>query len=152
MCTRNTKCSKYRNRCTSINIGFIPDVITILDKYHLQIYIEQYIQTGSFPSKQKWKRICKGTVLEHEQSSWLARMNLSDDFSRFRVLHNQLVPGNVWRIAKEHSNSLESMTFLAKLSCKVKKRVPIICTICDENIYVMKFTIQYTNARTTSLS
>ena len=50
---------QFRNRCTIINFGFIPDLLTILKKYHLQDYIEQYIQTCSFPSKYIWKRVCK---------------------------------------------------------------------------------------------
>ena len=58
-------------------------------------------------------------------------MNGCDDFFRFRNLHNQLVPGQIWRIAIEHPNSLESMSFMAKLLCKVKHRIPINCTICE---------------------
>ena len=56
---------------------------------------------------------------------------MCDDFCRFRVFHNQLVPSNVWRIAIKQSNSLESMTFLAKLSCQVKHRIPTRCTMCN---------------------
>ena len=121
----------YQNKCTSTNKGFIPDIMTILQKYSLEAYIKQLISEGTFPSKYTWKRICKQTVLTYEQSNRTTRMNNSEDFFRFRVTHPRLCPGNIWRAALEQPNSFESLAFLAKLLCKTKTIAPSSCTICD---------------------
>ena len=37
--------------------GFIPDIVRILRKYSLWEYLDNYLQTGNFPSKSEWKRV-----------------------------------------------------------------------------------------------
>ena len=122
---------QQQNKCTKRNRGFIPDVVSVLDKYGLYRYLKDFITTCTFPPKRQWKQLCKSTLFAYEQTNWRARLNTNDDFFRFREIHHKLVPSNVWLTALEHPNTIESMTFLAKLCCQPKAGEIINCSSCD---------------------
>ena len=46
--------------------GFIPDIYRIIAKYNLQIYLQTYMHSSSFPSKYEWKRILKQKIYEYD--------------------------------------------------------------------------------------
>ena len=54
---------QFKNNCTELNRGFIPDVLTILKKYNLVEHFDLYSSTGSFPTKYKWKAYVNATFL-----------------------------------------------------------------------------------------
>ena len=118
------------NQCTNLNRGFIPDIQKILKKYSIEHYLEQFILSATFPGKQKWKHICKKTIFESEQQQWSIRIDTNDDCFRFRKLHSQLKPGNVWLNALLYPSSIESMAFLEKLCCLLKSNQIKICETC----------------------
>ena len=122
---------QQQNKCTKRNRGFIPDIVRILDKYELSQYLKDFISSCTFPPKCQWKRLCKSTLFAYEQTNWRARLNTNGDFFRFREIHQKLQPGIVWLTALEYPNTIEAMTFLAKLCCKPKAYESIYCSLCD---------------------
>ena len=100
-------------------------------KYKLEHYLEQFKSLAIFPVKCQWKHICKSTIFDFEQQQWSLRINANDDYFRFRLIHNQLIPGNVWLTALQYPASLEALTFLAKLCCIPKSNDIKNCIICE---------------------
>ena len=68
----------------------------------------------------------------YEQTKWLLCMQSCDDFLRFREINQTLAPSVIWKTALDHPKTLESMTFLAKVTCKPSLSIPTICLNCDE--------------------
>ena len=40
-------------------VGFIPDIHIILEKYSLSFVLQEFIENGTFMSKYSWRRILK---------------------------------------------------------------------------------------------
>ena len=66
--------------------GFITDLYSILRKYSLESHINDYIISGTFPSKVEWKQRCKTAIWTYEESAWRTRLAKSNEFSRFRTI------------------------------------------------------------------
>ena len=123
---------QFRNKCAHANRGFVPDVVEILHKNNLHDYLETYISTNTFPKKEQWKRTCKQTIISYEQTKWRRRISSCDDYFRFREVNQTLTPSVIWKAALVHPKALESLSFLAKLSCKPRQTEPTSCQNCDE--------------------
>jgi hypothetical protein len=55
--------------------GFIPDLIRILEKYGLVIFMTDFITSESFPTKKHWKRIVNEAVQGKEELAWSEKLN-----------------------------------------------------------------------------
>ena len=51
-------------------IGFIPDIIQILDKYSLGNYLSTYIEENTLPAKLSWMKIVYNHINEFEIVKW----------------------------------------------------------------------------------
>ena len=49
----------FKNSVTTLKVGFISDVIRILNKYELNIFIQNVISESYFPPKTIWKHFVK---------------------------------------------------------------------------------------------
>ena len=80
--------------------GFIPDVVRLLEKYHLLDTLEVYRRDSIFPSKLSWKKTVKYKLREHELYLWHSRTS-QPEFSQF----HRVVPISqvhyVWILSKE---------------------------------------------------
>ena len=125
-----TRLMHFKFKITKDSFGFIPDVMNILRKYHLDSFIDTFVESGSLPHKLAWKRIVKSTILTHEQTQWQRRMIISVDFIRFRTIHSELRMSNLWSVAKEKSDSVPLIRFVANLLCANFSRTEIECCKC----------------------
>ena len=84
---------------------FIPDVVRLLEKYHLVGTLEVYRRDSIFPSKLSWKKTVKYKLREHELYLWHSRTS-QPEFSRF----HRVVPISqvhyFWILSKECHQSL----------------------------------------------
>ncbi|KAH3796868.1 hypothetical protein DPMN_150445 [Dreissena polymorpha] len=101
--------------CENLKIGFILDIVKILQKYHIEDYLTSFKTNSLFPSKEKWKFVCKKAVRQHETSHWRMRLEQHKDFSLFKEVHNSLEPATIWKVAKIRPDSLSLMKFLSGL-------------------------------------
>ena len=69
---------KYNNN-NHPNLGFTSDIVQILKKYNLLEYLDNFYDTGLFPSPTMWKRIVKTAVQSKETQMWTSRINSDDD-------------------------------------------------------------------------
>ncbi|CAB4012587.1 Hypothetical predicted protein, partial [Paramuricea clavata] len=53
-------------RCDAVD-GFILDLIRILEKYGLMMFVTDFITSESFPTKKQWKRIVNEAVQRKEE-------------------------------------------------------------------------------------
>ena len=126
----NLRLFQYLSQCTNTNHGFIPDIYRILEKYQLTKYMNDYIKSGKFKCKVDWKYICKKGIFGYEQMKLVQRMNRSDDFSRFRNIHNSIHPSNLWRVALNYPRYSETIAFCVHLLTEVPEQQ--ICFKCNE--------------------
>ena len=68
-------------------IGFIPEILQILSKYNLSDYLTNYTKNTNFPEKPNWKRIVVDAVNQKHDNDWQARINVDNDFNRFREIN-----------------------------------------------------------------
>ena len=74
-------------------------------KYGLSEYFESYIRFNVFPSKNIWKRLVKSRIHDNDVNSWHNRLS-APDFNRFRQLHTDYSPHNLWIESKESRSLL----------------------------------------------
>ena len=58
----------------SVNVGFLPDIYRIFQKYGLSNYIETFANCGEFPSKWSWKNRISEQVSKFERNESLKRI------------------------------------------------------------------------------
>ena len=114
--------------------GYIPDIINILEKYELKNYFDDYIKNNNFPSKSSWKRLVRCRIQAKEVSTWLNRTS-APEFDRFRRLHTDYSPHNLWISSKENphvlSQSISCIQMIARTADNVLS--PLSCLRCNCN-------------------
>ena len=102
-------------------MGFIPDIVKILQKYQLDDHWEKYIKTGftEFPIYSSWKILIKKAVQTSEQREWLNRTENDEDFSLFKQVHsNTGQPSQIWKYAQRFPEQLDTCRSVAKFITK----------------------------------
>ena len=61
------------------------------------------------------ENICKSAIWFNEENQWKIRLNESNDFSRFRIVHNKLQPSVFWQITYKRPYSRRVCQFMAKI-------------------------------------
>ena len=120
--------------------GYIPDIMTLLKKYNLNQVIEKYIKDTYFPSKLSWKIMVNKAVHDKENMLLMERLNMNNDFDRFKTLHIRYENAIVYTI---FSNSFQPMLMvrIAKL-WTMKPNLLRKCPNCDnEHIDILKHII-----------
>ena len=112
-------------------LGFIPDITKVIRKYDLTQYLRLFKSDGVFPSKTVWKNVCYRSVMAHEETAWLDRMNSSDDFTIFKRCHIQLRVTNVWKVARFYPEYAPTMRFLASICCRKPLNQTELCLRCQ---------------------
>ena len=113
------------------NIGFLCDILDILQKYKLSAYLDTFIQNASFPPKPQWKRIVKTAITDTEILSWKVRMNNSGDFSAFKFIQLSYSPHPAWTIAKNYPYLRKHAHFLISVCCLIRDDECQMSTLCD---------------------
>ena len=114
--------------------GYIPDIINILEKYELKNYFDDYIKNNNFPSKSSWKRLVRCRIQEKEVSAWLNRTS-APEFDRFRRLHTDYSPHNLWISSKENLHVLSQSISCIQMTARTADNVlsPLSCLRCNCN-------------------
>ena len=122
-------------KCSS---GFIPDIMSLLEKYHLKHILENYIETGIFPSRYSWKKIVNLKVKALFVTEWEDRTS-SPIFDRFRSIHNGYELSNIWEYASSfpsHSTCFRSVAQLISGTARDDE----FCRRCNAALYPTSFT------------
>ena len=84
----------------AIDSEFTADICSILSRYNLLDHLTQYAKTLVFPGKQSWKRVVSSAISHHELNLWQERVNLDNDFIRFRQLQFTISPATIYSTDK----------------------------------------------------
>lgn len=107
--------------------GFISDIVRLLEQYALRQYLDQYLLTGHFPSKYSWKREIRSKINSHEVGNWYNRIS-APEFSRFRCLHSEFKPCELWVFSKKKP------TFLPQCRSVVQMMSNLVTNNADRRI------------------
>ena len=105
----------YKNQ-----LGFIPDIWELVQKYNLQEYVQTYLRSSIFPSKLQWKNIIQSKINHFYEIEWHERLQADADFNRFKTLHPSLEMSVIWKLTLDISTAPASF-LVARLWSKVHK-------------------------------
>lgn len=93
--------------------GFIQDILSILQKYNLTLFVHfcDWLQSGSSPSKHSWKSIVKSTVNSFFYYQRYARASTDPDIRIFNLVFQCSNPHTIWSYADD--------TLRLKFTCKL---------------------------------
>ena len=122
-------CYQYRPCCRGSQRGFLADFYSILRKYSLESHINEYIISGTFPSKAECKQRCKTAIWYYEESAWCTLLAESNAFARFRTIQTELQPATLWTLALNRPDTLELCYFVVKLCSNMSAMS--VCQSCN---------------------
>ena len=97
--------------------GFIPDIVRILRKYSLWEYLDNYLQTGNFPSKSEWKKVVVDSLKKVENEKWGKKIHCYDQLWLYKHVIKELAP-NMWlRMRLDNTKMADSVSFIVKVLC-----------------------------------
>lgn len=102
---------------TKQRLGFIPEIIRLLSKYNLIIYLTTYIDELFFPAKNTWKNIVFNEITNYEIEKWKNGMINKEELVFYQRIHTSLKPLHMWEVAKRHPSEKSSIVFLVNIIC-----------------------------------
>ncbi|CAG2251433.1 unnamed protein product [Mytilus edulis] len=127
---------EFRNKCSKKQDGFVPDLIKIAVKYDLINFVEDFVKSGSFPSKAVWNRYISTSIANSENNRWQQRISVDSDFEIFRKIHKHIVPHRAWVIAKTNPNFREGAKVIVDLCSVIRsEESPLLCDKCGQFFY-----------------
>ncbi|CAG2221145.1 MIZ1 [Mytilus edulis] len=127
---------EFRNKCAKKQDGFVPDLIKIAVKYDLINFVEDFVKSGSFPSKTVWNRYISTSIANSENNRWQQRISVDSDFEVFRKIHKHIVPHRAWVIAKTNPNFREGAKYIVDLCSVIRsEESPLLCDKCGQFFY-----------------
>jgi hypothetical protein len=102
--------------CTSTSIGYISDVVGILEKYRLCEFVKRYMTKGCWPDKKPWRSIVDKAIHDHEAQHWTSKINTDRECQRFQsVTTTYGKPHIFWILANKLKQLQAIFIFMAKL-------------------------------------
>ena len=71
-------------------LGFLPDIYRILNKYSVVDILDGYMQTGCFPNKFYWKNIVREKINALHRDEMLMRITASESVFRIFKVHTKI--------------------------------------------------------------
>ena len=117
-------------------LGFSPDIFRILNKYSISQVLNEYIQTGVFPSKVAWKNVVRSKINALHRDDMLIRINFSELVSRIVHLHSGLssYPHAFWILCREHPRYKNAHAAVRLIGLMLRGRWRSPCHKCGENV------------------
>ena len=82
----------------SRQVGFIPDIHRLLEKYSLSYVRQEFIENGTLKLIYSWKRILKLKMSSLSRDELLLKANNSVSLSHFLDIHNSSEPYLLYKI------------------------------------------------------
>lgn len=110
-------------------MGFIPDVLQLLQTYQLTDYLNTWLSDGSFPSKSAWKSTVRSSVYTHQTLQRIERTAYDPDFFRFNAVFSTSNPFIMWQYINSYSE-IQNLKFTLKLIASKPLQTSIACVLC----------------------
>jgi hypothetical protein len=125
------KLSLYYADSSSVKSGFIPDIVSLITKYSLNAYMDQYMSSSIFPSKSTWKNIVDKVIMARENKLYSERA-LENNFNDFHMVMPTIFQSALWGAAREIPSTLSIFQFLVYCLVTAHLRDDILCEYCGE--------------------
>lgn len=120
----------YLSNLTPTQQGFIPDILSILQKYNFTHHFCDWLHSGSFPSKHSWKTIVRSTVNSLFYQQRYARTSTDPDFRIFNLVFQCSNPHTIWSYADD-TNEILRLKFTCKLLVSTADSCVLqMCSLC----------------------
>ena len=127
-----TRLLSYLHDLSDNQLGFIPDVMTILRSYGLVSHLWKFLEDGSFPEKPTWKKLVRNSVTSSHISQREIRMSHDNDFTPFNQIFAGSKPSKVWDIP-ENYKEIDLCKFISKLCTNTRTTGQIqTCVLCNK--------------------
>jgi hypothetical protein len=93
-------------------MGFMPDVMRLLQKYNLQEFLETYINEQYFPRKAEWRKIVLDKIGRHQLSKWKL-----PELCHYKNIHQNIMPLTLWVTAKRNPFNRIDVANLVNIVC-----------------------------------
>ncbi|CAB4026394.1 Hypothetical predicted protein [Paramuricea clavata] len=114
----NTRTAIYAYRQGEERVmGFIPDVMRLLQKYNLQEFLETYINEQYFPRKAEWRKIVLDKIGGHQLSKWKLGMNDKPELCHYKNIHQNIMPFTLCETAKRNPFNRIAVANLVNIVC-----------------------------------
>ena len=124
----------YLANPTKQKLGFIPDIVHILNKYDLLDYLATFVHESIIPSKNKWRIIVQIQIKNYETEKWKNGMVYKEELFFFKEIHTNLTPLYLWELAKRNPCEKLSIVKLVKIICGNVPRIFHLWTTCDPTV------------------
>ena len=105
--------------------GVIPKLMDILLHYGLENYIQTFLTTSTFPSKQMWKKVITEVITTYEQKLLKIRIDSDPDFDRFKLIHNKIEPFHLYRLCSKYPKVINYIRYIIHLIMNLRT---VICS------------------------
>lgn len=120
----------FLSNLTRTQQGFIPDILSILQKYNITHHFCDWLHSGSFPSKHSWKTIVRSTVNSLFYQQRYARTSTDPDFRIFNLVFQCSNPHTIWSYADD-TNEILRLKFTCKLLVSTADSCVLqMCSLC----------------------
>lgn len=116
----------------SSQLGFVPDLFNILNKYHLLQYLYSFMNYVELPPKSSWRRIIQKAIHDYEKNRIHSVMSNNPDFIRFKSIHSAYKPYHIWKIPS-HPAELKLIQFIVRCTTLVPLTLNHVCPHCNRN-------------------
>ena len=113
-------------------LGFIPNIMVILQKYNLVTYIHEYSLNHTFPNTSAWKKIVKITLFRFGTINFKQSLETDDDFVRFKEVHDVIRPSILWQTVTTTAE-LKRVHFVIKSLVLIPIQEIQICPKCNRD-------------------
>lgn len=116
-----------------LKYGFVLDIFRFLEDYNMEYILTEYLNSGVFPSKYKWKQLVREKLKDKAILS--TRLEIIDEgLERFLSIHQEVKPSLFWELCRKYPYMLAACRSVIKLIAILFKRYqPVsICLACGE--------------------
>ena len=113
-----------------IDQGFMFDIFQCLTKYNLKHIVEDFVNSGSFPSKYSWKSILSSKIRVYANQDFVSQA-AEHELQLFLTFHQQVEPSMFWNISRKYPRMLNACRSVIKLTAKYFSRFSeAVCSAC----------------------
>ena len=127
----NLRLNLYVIRGFKNQLGFIPDICTLLIKYKLFHYLRSYLVNGTFPSKYTWKGIVNKAVNSAHLQDWKERLQIDTELNRFNAIHHSIAPSPFWKHLTSKTDIVHTVSAMQLITSRNFNNSTSVCKLCQ---------------------
>lgn len=116
------------------SIGFVPDLLRILEKYNLGKFVKTFLEEKIFPPKIVWKSVVNEAVSNVELRDWIMRVSADASLTCYRSLLGNLEPSITWLLAREYPAYSKLCYFVSILWTTLGISERQVCCWCEQEV------------------